>query len=384
MLVAMRKWRKRAGAAMFVAAIGASILATTFAVRADGQSAIERRAGREARLNGMRSEIGRLEAELADLRSRERGVIGELERVGAELKLREAEHQKVSLELETVTLQLDETVANLERLDQRQRERRDYLASRLRGLYRTGPNAAMKQLLGGEDTANLLAGARYAAYLSSRDAGVIQEYRRDALLLFDERERLSEERVELDRLSHELAETEARLAASRRSHERVLVSLRDDRDRRQTALDELRAAAEEMSRLVQSLGSSGEDPSLDMRKFRGLLDWPARGRVSAGFGTVIHPRFRTRVPHPGLDIDGDFDDDILNVFDGEVVFAAWMRGYGLAHASVLMVDTGEEVLRGQRLGKIGDSGSLRGPYLYFELHTDGRPIDPVEWFRPRP
>jgi septal ring factor EnvC (AmiA/AmiB activator) len=398
MLVAMRKSAIHASRQKIACAIGLPVLAFALATQAAEQSNLERRAGREERLSGMRSEISRLESEVRELQSREKGLLGEIERVRLELNLRDTEHRKILLELESVTEQLDETAVNLERLDLRQQERRGYLASRLRGLYSSGPDAALKQFLGGEGAVDLLAGARYAAYLSSRDAGVIEEYRSDAVRLIDEKQRLNDSRAELDRLSQEQVEAEKRLEASRRSHERMLVSIKDDRGRRQTALDELRGAAEEMARLVDSFGVNDAEPLLDMRKFRGLLDWPARGVVSAGFGSVIHPRFKTRVPHPGLDIEGDFDDDILNVFDGEVVFASWMRGYGLtlivdhgggllsiyAHASVLMVDSGEDVLRGQRLGKIGDSGSLRGSYLYFELRTDGKPVDPVEWFRRRP
>ena len=85
------------------------------------------------------------------------------------------------------------------------------------------------------------------------------------------------------------------------------------------------------------------------------------------------------------------------MFDGRTVFASWMRGYGLtaivdhgggmlsiyAHASVLLTEPGERVRRGQGLGKIGDTGSLRGPYLYFELRIDGKPVDPESWLRDR-
>ena len=81
MLVVMTKWGNRVWNPTLAVAIGVSILAMTFTPCAGGQSEIERRAGREARLSGMRSEIVRLESEVAELRSRERGVIGELERV---------------------------------------------------------------------------------------------------------------------------------------------------------------------------------------------------------------------------------------------------------------------------------------------------------------
>ena len=136
---------------------------------------------------------------------------------------------------------------------------------------------------------------------------------------------------------------------------------------------------------------------MDVRKFRGLLDWPAEGPVGAGFGTVVHPRFKTKLPHPGLDIETGIGSGISAVFEGRVVFASWMRGYGLtaivdhgngvlsiyAHASVLLAEKGQTVLRGEKLGHIGDTGSLRGPFLYFELRINGEPGDPVLWLRPR-
>jgi septal ring factor EnvC (AmiA/AmiB activator) len=137
--------------------------------------------------------------------------------------------------------------------------------------------------------------------------------------------------------------------------------------------------------------------ALDVHTFRGLLDWPAEGPVSARFGTVVHPRFKTEVPHPGLDIDAPEGRAFRSVFDGRIAYAAPLTGYGLtvvvehgngvvsiyAHASVLVVAAGESVTRGQELGRVGDSGSLRGPYLYFELRDGGRPADPMTWLRRR-
>ena len=54
-----------------------------------------------------------------------------------------------------------------------------------------------------------------------------------------------------------------------------------------------------------------------------------------------------------------------------------------AHASALLVDVDQRIRRGQLIGKVGETGSLRGPYLYFELRLDGSPVDPVAWLRPR-
>jgi murein DD-endopeptidase MepM/ murein hydrolase activator NlpD len=128
-----------------------------------------------------------------------------------------------------------------------------------------------------------------------------------------------------------------------------------------------------------------------------MLDWPTAGELRSGFGMTIHPQFKTKVPHPGWDIAAPLGAEFFNIFEGQVVFADWMRGYGLtaivdhgsgvlsiyAHASSLFVDIGEDIARGQILGTVGDTGSLSGPFLYFELRVDGEPTDPALWLDPR-
>jgi septal ring factor EnvC (AmiA/AmiB activator) len=111
----------------------------------------------------------------------------------------------------------------------------------------------------------------------------------------------------------------------------------------------------------------------------------------------MHPRFRTVVPHPGLDLETASGATFRAVFDGRVVFAANLRGYGLtalvdhggglvsvyAQASALMVAPGQEVFRGQALGRVGDPASRGGAGIYFEMREDGNAVDPVRWLRAR-
>jgi len=81
------------------------------------------------------------------------------------------------------------------------------------------------------------------------------------------------------------------------------------------------------------------------------------------------------------------------VADGKVVYAGWLRGYGnlmvldhgdgyhtvVAHLGELERRVGEEVRQGEALGPLGDTGSLKGPYLYFELRHHGVAVDPQVW-----
>ena len=349
------------------------------------------------RLERMRSEISRLEDELSSLEGREQGILGELERMDAELELRETEHEEVALRLEGVTASIERHDRVLAELEQSQSRRRDYLAFRLREIYKAGPDPTLRRLLAGDALDGYWKGLGYAAYLSERDSEVLRAYRSDAVRLQRERSELQRASDELVGLRDEARNAHDALSRTRRQRASLLRRVREDQSVRRTALDELQTAAEELSRVIETVQPGEVASLLDPTKFKGLMDWPAQGSLGSGFGTVIHPRFKTEVPHPGWDIEAEFGSDVIAIFDGRVVFADWMRGYGLtvivdhgagllsiyAHASVLMAQPGERVRRGQVLGKVGDTGSLRGSFLYFELRLDGKPIDPKAWLRPR-
>ncbi|MDH3627502.1 MAG: peptidoglycan DD-metalloendopeptidase family protein [Acidobacteriota bacterium] len=354
-----------------------------------------------ARLEQLRQQIQRLELELERLKRDERGILGKLERLSAEIQLREVEQQAVKLEVDSVRESIAGQSASLATLREAQEQRRTYLQFRLREQYKAGENHWLRRHLDDSGSSTGGEGIRYASFLSSRDARILSEYRESEATIEVERKKLLGQEQELGRVSSELVNARKRLRNARSLHTTRLESIRTDSRRRETALAELRTAADDLGDWVGGFQEQGRRPAgaagLDVRKFKGLLDWPGRGKVSSGFGTQIHPRFKTRVPHPGLDIEGSFGSPIHSVFEGEVVFAAWMRGYGLtaivdhgsevlsiyAHASALLVESGERVDAGQRIGLVGDSGSLRGSFLYFELREVGKPVDPARWLRPR-
>ena len=87
----------------------------------------------------------------------------------------------------------------------------------------------------------------------------------------------------------------------------------------------------------------------------------------------------------------------MAVADGAVIYADWFKGYGrliildhgggyftlYAHAAEIWARSGDSVSRGQVIGKVGDTGSLEGPQLYFELRHKGKPQDPLAWLQSR-
>jgi len=380
---------------MLSSVLSAAMVLTLGLYSAEGASlsATELEAERQGRRQELDREISQLQDKLAELRGQERGVLGELERLEAELRLRRKEHQAAGLRLDDVTADIESHDTTLARLDDAQGQRRRYLAFRLREIYKSGSEQTVYRFLGGRGVGLGWSGLGYASYLSDRDLQVLEAFANDAEFSKHERAELEEARNELVAAEQQLGRHRDGVDRMRRERSAALERIRRDESRHETALHELLVAAEELARLADSLGAMAGETALDIKKFKGLLEWPTAGRLRSGFGTVVHPDFKTKVPHPGWDIEADFGAEIVCIFDGRVVYSDWMRGYGLtaivdhgegllsiyAHVSALVVERGERVSRGQRLGTVGDTGSLSGPFLYFELRVDGKPTDPEPW-----
>jgi murein DD-endopeptidase MepM/ murein hydrolase activator NlpD len=117
--------------------------------------------------------------------------------------------------------------------------------------------------------------------------------------------------------------------------------------------------------------------------------------VVSAFGAQVHPRFGTRTFRNGVDIEASEGRDVTAVFAGHVVYTGWFKGYGnliildhdneyytlYAHVADILVKEGDDVRQGQRIGTVGDTGSLEGPRLYFEVRHQGKPQNPEQWLR---
>lgn len=130
---------------------------------------------------------------------------------------------------------------------------------------------------------------------------------------------------------------------------------------------------------------------------RGALEWPAHGEVELGFGLRTDPRFGTKVHHKGLDIRAKEGAVVWSPHPASVGFAGWYRGYGnlvvldhgegyytlYAHLGSLDVKQGDRVERASPLGTVGATASLKGAYLYFEVRSGAKALDPMEWLAAR-
>jgi murein hydrolase activator len=153
------------------------------------------------------------------------------------------------------------------------------------------------------------------------------------------------------------------------------------------------AQAQKLATLVGGLGPACAPAPGVFAARRGKLPRPADGPITVGFGRVVDPRFNTVTVQNGLDIAARAGASVRAVAPGRVAHAGWFKGYGnlvildhgdgyhtlVAHLGSMRAAMGVAVEAGAVLGTVGDSGSLKGAYLYFEVREKGRPVDPRPW-----
>jgi murein DD-endopeptidase MepM/ murein hydrolase activator NlpD len=155
------------------------------------------------------------------------------------------------------------------------------------------------------------------------------------------------------------------------------------------------ARVEQELRAVDARPSGG--PRVPVPSGGGFFAMPVAGHKSSNFGMRFHPLFHSWILHSGLDIGAGSGQPILAAADGEVVKAGWSGGYGnytcvahgqyqgkgiatcYGHQSAILVGVGQQVRRGQVIGRVGTTGNSTGPHLHFEVRIGGSPVDPEKW-----
>jgi murein hydrolase activator len=203
------------------------------------------------------------------------------------------------------------------------------------------------------------------------------------------------ESVKLAALAAEAAERRDDAQARREEREVLLEALRNARSLHERAAAEAGEQARQLADFVSTLPPP-RTPLARATGFaaqKGKLPHPVPGPVTVGFGRVLNPRFNTVTVQNGLDIGAPAGAPVRAIAAGRVVHSGWFKGYGnliivdhgegyhslVAHLGAMQTAQGEEVGAGTVLGTVGDSGSLKGPYLYFEIREHGRPVDPRPW-----
>lgn len=342
-------------------------------------------------LRRLSEEIAAKEAALRDLSQQERSItraLGELDESLARLDARgEQLAQRAQKSQERLTAAERNAAVLTGKLEQTEAR----LRARLRRLTRLGPGADLQVVLGSRSLKDLLWRRTVLRRLAEDDAELAAKVSRDRAALLQERSAILEGRKAQQRARAEVEQARDAAREARQGRAEALTQVALQKGAAQRRLMELANARHRLQRLVEDL-----PPAADATGFaalKGRLPAPVAGTIMVGFGPRMDPATKTPTVHSGLSIKAPLGEPVRAVAKGRVVHAGWLRGFGqllivdhgdgfhtlMAHLSRINVQGGDTVARSDVVAYVGDSESLEGPALYFELRAHGRPVDPQRW-----
>jgi len=355
----------------------------------------------EQSLTKVRQEIDALRQRLKAAESREQTTLNRLDRMGVRRSLLRSEGRMLALQLDKNHADLEAARRRIPEIESRLAAERESLTRVLRTLAKLGPLRFARFLLQARDLRSMAGEGRRLAALAAAQNRLIDSFGRNLAELGEAAAALSAKEKETAQLLRQSAAKKAELDAEEGKARDLVAQIRADKRQYEKALGELARRAQELQAMIQRLQNQAYAPPfipIPIAERRGRLAWPTRGRVLQAFGIQVHPQFNTVTMNNGIEIappDGDLT--VRAVHDGRVAFAEPFPAYGnlliinhgdgyhslYGHLAEFLVKAGEYVVAGQPVATAGDTGSLVGVSVYFEIRQQAKPVDPLQWLSRR-
>ncbi len=356
-----------------------------------------------------RKELERIQQEAAEnrkaaerLKASEKKALGQLRGTERELgstrkRIRRLEDQRKQLDGELSQAQL-----NLKRSTMSLEESRNRLARRLRSLYKRGARRDLEFLLSPASFAQLLTRWDFLVMVAEQDRTLIESIEREKARVEANAEKLSKTLTQVQTNESSASKEQRRLDRLRKQRRTEAEQIKNRRESYEAAAAELEESAAAIRSLLAQLERqrrSGRKPVPyhgDFAKGKGQLAWPVSGSLVGRFGQEKHPRWGTITMNNGVDIKTPIGTAVQAVAKGRVDYTSEEFGtYGqiivinhgdgyytlYGHLSEIMVLVNDEVASGQTIARSGETGSLKGPILHFEVRQGGTSLDPEGWLQ---
>ncbi|WP_455221205.1 murein hydrolase activator EnvC family protein [Kaarinaea lacus] len=273
---------------------------------------------------------------------------------------------------------------------------RDYLARQLQAAYAMGKQEYIKLLLNQQNPSDISRMVVYYQYFNNSRVDRISEIKQDLSALNEVTEQVRNKTNELQSLKAEAEDNKRLLEINHKQRREIVAKLSAQLKNKDEALKALLRDEQHLKRLLNQLKNEIEDVQLDLTPpeeftaLKGKLPWPTQGKVTARFGSS---RQAGKLTWKGVMIETKPGNAIRSIAYGRVIFADWLRGFGMliivdhgkgymslyGHNQQLNKKLGDWVQGNEIIATAGNSGGQKTSSLYFEIRHNGVPQNPGKW-----
>ena len=349
----------------------------------------------QAELKVLRKKIKKQELAISKAGKSESAALKNLQVIGNQLKLKERELKIYKWNFKNNQKKLLSIEPSLKKMEQKINTHKKVLGYRLRSIYKNGSIFPLKIMFSSNDINALFQNLKYMNLIAQHDAQLLRKYKIQYEKFEKDKRSLYAVRAKLVGLEKNAKYKKDEIVKTKKEKSVLLKKIKKKKYFYKKVRKELVAASTNLNDLIDKLLVkivSGE--GLDISDKKGRLNMPLDGRILNKFGKKRVKEYDSYIVYNGINVKAKKGSKVKAVFDGTVLYTGELEGYGnlviighgkqyhslYGHLDNIKVSTETVVKTGEVIALSGDSGSLEGETLYFELRKSGKPIKPNPWF----
>ncbi|MCQ2958105.1 MAG: peptidoglycan DD-metalloendopeptidase family protein [Candidatus Gastranaerophilales bacterium] len=329
---------------------------------------------------------------IKDLKIKEAREINKLYKSQGNLEVTKKELEITSQNLEQTKQKLSKLQNSLDEANIKYNRDQIEMGKRLREIYKGERISFLNVIFMSENINSMLDKIYFQQVIAEQDSQQLKNLQKQINLLSSYTKQIEEQKQSVYYTMMRIQSKKDKIAQDICTSQYLIKKLQTDRKTYEQAEREL---ARQSNRLTQMLRSNMKTAE----KFTTTTDFimPVRGSYTSAYGYRVHPIFKTRKFHSGIDIAVPSGTPVKCSNSGVVTFVGWYGGYGkvvivshgtykgkptstlYAHLSSYSVSKGAKVAKGQIIGHSGSTGYSTGPHLHFEVRVNGNPVSPTSY-----
>ena len=267
------------------------------------------------------------------------------------------------------------------------------LRSRIRQIYKTQRTGFFELLLSSTDINMFIDRIHFESIIIKEDYKRLEQARIKAARIISLRQQIEAQKRSLVATINDINNQQKIIQNNIAQNQEMIHKLKTNRNYYERSERELARQSASIQAMISNIKPNSGTKTVVTTGFIK----PIAGPITSPFGYRIHPIFKSRIFHSGIDIGGPNGGAIKASNDGRVIFAGWYGGYGqvvildhgivrgqpittlYAHMSSISVSKGQQVKRGQQVGREGSTGYSTGPHCHFEVRVNGQPRNPLNY-----
>ncbi len=325
---------------------------------------------------------------------RQKAVLAEYNAIDKQINDTETEIDIIEKQIEQTKSDIILKEEELKVAEENYKEYEEIFLTRARVMYENSTIKYIEILFGAKNFSDFLSKLEMISQLMEYDKDILNMLEDTKKKITAAKQELEDILVRQEENAENLESRKAALDATLEQKQKLLQEATADLEKYKAIYEAAEAAEAAMIKQNQNAFSYSSNP---VKYTGGRFAWPVPGsqRITSYYGYRIHPVYKTKKFHTGIDVGAGYGLAIVAAGDGVVTMATTNGGYGkcviinhgsgittlYGHCSTLLVSVGDKVTKGQTIAKVGSTGVSTGPHLHFEVRVNGSTTDPLQYLK---